>query len=91
MTAEQRIVRFRGDVQGVGFRYTTVRTAERYDVTGYVRNLPGGQVECVAEGSPAEIDAFLDDLAERMARHIRDRTEQTAPAGGSFHGFDVRY
>ena len=37
-TAKQVI--FRGRVQGVGFRYTARRIAARYDVTGFVRNLP---------------------------------------------------
>ncbi|MHC4288506.1 MAG: acylphosphatase, partial [Planctomycetota bacterium] len=36
---------FKGRVQGVGFRYTTQRAASRYELTGYVRNLPDGTVE----------------------------------------------
>jgi acylphosphatase len=30
---------FKGRVQGVGFRYTTHRAANRYDLTGYVRDI----------------------------------------------------
>ena len=41
---------FSGHVQGVGFRYTTRSVASRFAVTGYVRNLPDGRVELVAEG-----------------------------------------
>jgi len=91
MANEQRTVRFSGNVQGVGFRYTTVRTAGGYDITGYVRNLPDGSVEVVAEGEGKEIDAFLADLAGKMGGYIRDKSEQTAEAGGSFKSFDVRY
>ena len=39
-----------GRVQGVSFRYYTALTARRYNLTGWVRNLPDGTVETVAEG-----------------------------------------
>jgi acylphosphatase len=89
--AEQRIVHFRGNVQGVGFRYTTTRTANDYDVTGYVKNLPDGRVELVAEGEKKEIDAFVSDVRGRMGGHIRDVTQQTAPASGNYSGFGVKH
>jgi len=91
MDRQQRKVIFSGRVQGVGFRYTAVRTAERYDVTGHVRNCPDGTVEVIVEGEPKEIDAFLDDLAGRMRGYIRDRRQETAPASGRFASFDVRF
>ena len=55
-------VRYSGQVQGVGFRYTAQRLAEGYAVSGYVRNLPEGDVELVAEyrgptGGAGELDA----------------------------------
>ena len=41
-----------GRVQGVFFRVYTRKFAQSLsDVTGYVRNLPNGQVEIFAEGS----------------------------------------
>lgn len=40
-----------GFVQGVFFRATTVETAKQIgDITGWVRNMPDGRVEVVAEG-----------------------------------------
>lgn len=91
MGQEQRIVHFRGTVQGVGFRFTTVRTAERYDVSGYVRNLPDGRVEVVAEGDGSAIDSFLSDLSNRMGQYIRDRDEQKAEPTGRYNGFRVAF
>lgn len=91
MADEQRIVRFYGIVQGVGFRYTTCRVALGHDVTGYVRNVADGSVECVVEGKSEEIDAFLGALGERMRAYIRRQTAQTAPATGAFSAFDVRF
>ena len=42
---------FSGRVQGVGFRFVTHRIAQRYDITGQVKNLPDGSVEVVCTGS----------------------------------------
>ena len=91
MTGEQRIVLFSGTVQGVGFRYTACRVAGGFDVTGTVRNLPDGGVECVVEGDPAEIDAFLQSLAQQMGRYIRKQTQQMAPYTGKYASFAVVY
>ena len=91
MAAEQRILRFVGDVQGVGFRYTACRVAAGHAVAGYVRNCPDGSVECVVEGETDEVEAFTAELSRRMSRYIRKTTCQKAPANGQFDGFDVRY
>ncbi len=52
-----------GEVQGVGFRFFAQRVAARHQVTGYVRNLPDGRVEAVAEGQPDNVEGFKHDLA----------------------------
>ena len=91
MAGQQRTVRFTGRVQGVGFRFTAIRVAGGYDVTGYVRNCGDGSVECVVEGEAEQIDAFLAELSKHMGGYIRDITQQTAPAAGRFSSFTVRY
>ena len=90
-SSEQRTIRFFGRVQGVGFRYTACREARGFAVFGYVRNLPDGSVECVAEGDKAEIDAFVAALHSRMEDYIRRMTQQSAPCSGRFDAFDIRY
>jgi acylphosphatase len=47
---ERRTVFYSGLVQGVGFRYTTQRIAQQHAFAGFVRNLPDGRVQLVAEG-----------------------------------------
>jgi len=91
MAEEQRIIRFVGSVQGVGFRFTTCRLAGSFDVTGSVRNCSDGSVECIVEGAPDEIAAFLQALEDRMGHFIRGRTEVSAPYTGRFHAFGVAY
>jgi acylphosphatase len=51
-------------VQGVGFRYFVQASAAREGVHGWVRNLPDGRVEALAEGEAEAIDRF-----ERDVRH----------------------
>ncbi|HEX2778726.1 MAG TPA: acylphosphatase [Gemmatimonadaceae bacterium] len=65
MTAEERLhVRVAGRVQGVGFRWFIREEARRLGLAGWVRNLPSGDVELMAEG---ERDA-LDSLARAVAK-----------------------
>jgi acylphosphatase len=82
---------YSGHVQGVGFRYTTSHIAARFEVTGFVRNLPDGRVELVAEGSPEELTAFLDEMAERMGNYIRSTAVDRRAATGEFHDFSIRH
>ena len=91
MSQEQRIIKFVGQVQGVGFRFTTCRVAGAFDVTGSVRNCADGSVECIVEGSIDEIEPFLLALDDQMGRFIRSRTEVTAPYSGRYHAFGVAY
>jgi acylphosphatase len=53
-------VRIKGVVQGVNFRYFTQRTAIEHSLTGYVRNLPNGDVEAIFEGRESEVRKVLE-------------------------------
>jgi acylphosphatase len=87
----RRHIFFKGHVQGVGFRFTTRQTASRYDVTGFVRNLPDGRVEVVVEGADDEVEAFYQDLAGRMKQYIHDTDIASETVTGEFEGFRVVY
>jgi acylphosphatase len=88
---QRRTVYYSGHVQGVGFRYTTHSIARGHHVTGYVRNLPDGRVELVAEGAPREIDTFLEEVRERFGSFIRYERLDSGPATGEFSGFEIRH
>lgn len=88
---ERRSVVYSGRVQGVGFRYTTRSIARRHAVAGYVRNLPDGTVELVAEGEPRELDAFLREVRDHFDGQIRDEKCDVQAASGEFTGFEIRH
>jgi acylphosphatase len=83
-------VRYSGKVQGVGFRYTAQQLAAGYPVSGYVRNLPDGDVELVAEGTAEGVEAFLAALAQRMAGYVEHADVRDGPPAGH-HGFRIRH
>jgi len=60
MSEVRATVRIRGLVQGVSFRYFTSRTARVHGLTGWVRNLPNGDVEAVFEGPRGEVQRLID-------------------------------
>ena len=90
VAVERRIVFYSGRVQGVGFRFTAHRIARGYCVSGFVRNLPDGRVELVAEGATAELDAFLRQIQTEMDGKIEHADTQNGDADGRFHSFEIR-
>lgn len=92
MSIERRRVLYGGRVQGVGFRFTAQRLAERFAVAGYVRNLPDGRVELVVEGEPSQLAALLDAVAREFQGYIRQaETTVLTPAQPPLDGFTIRY
>jgi acylphosphatase len=88
---EQREVFYSGRVQGVGFRYTVRSLAVGFEVTGFVRNLPNGQVHLVIEGAESETKKFLDAIKKEMAYYIGGVQEVVRPATGRFQSFEIRH
>jgi acylphosphatase len=88
---QRRQIFYSGHVQGVGFRYTTRQIAGDYAVTGFVRNLPDGRVELVAEGTEAELTAFLAAIDERLGSYIRSTAVDRRGATGEFSSFQITH
>jgi acylphosphatase len=86
-----RHITFQGRVQGVGFRYTSLRIAAGYELTGFVRNLPGGAVEMVAQGTQKDIDKCLREIQEYFGGHIRDCATKEIPYDPRRADFRISY
>jgi acylphosphatase len=80
----------RGDVQGVGYRYTMRMIARAAGVSGWVRNRRDGSVEAEVEGTESAVDEVLAWMAEGPPGSRVDHAETTdaSPTGGT--GFEVR-
>ncbi len=77
-----------GRVQGVGFRFTVREIANRFTVTGYVKNLPDGRVELVAEGEEDEVKEFLRTIGQsELSPMIQNETIDWSEATGKFDRF----
>lgn len=79
-----------GRVQNVGFRYHTVKQAEKHNIKGYVKNEPDGSVFIEAEGAEEDIDHFILWCNEgpRWARVDRVQVQDSQPLG--YEDFKVR-
>ncbi|NOY37120.1 MAG: acylphosphatase [Chlorobi bacterium] len=85
------ILRVYGRVQGVGFRYFAVREASKYDIKGFVRNDPDGSVYIEAEGTPGNLDLFVQRMQSGPAwGRVEKVTVANQPVAG-YSDFSVRY
>ena len=92
MAAISRIrVLYSGNVQGVGFRATARSVAKRIPVQGFVKNLPDGSVEMVAEGDAGSLDRLLEGIRKEMTGFIQDETIERGEATKEFRDFTVRF
>ena len=80
-----------GRVQGVGFRFSAYDEAEELALAGWVRNLPGGEVEIVAEGSRENLQmlAAWAHLGPPSA-HVTEVREDWLDFTGEFTEFRIR-
>lgn len=86
------IVTIKGLVQGVAFRHHTVQQAQRLGVSGWVKNLAGGDVQGCFEGEEEAVDALVTWCHHGPSRARVDRVIlEREHYRGEFDGFDVRY
>ena len=79
-----------GHVQGVFFRDSTRRCAERHEVAGWVRNRADGTVEAWLEGPPEAVEA-VETFCRRGPEggHVERVDGEAVPAEG-LTSFQVR-
>lgn len=80
-----------GRVQGVGFRFSAYDEARELALAGWVRNLPNGDVEIVAEGSRKNLQ-MLAAWAHQgpPSAHVTEVREEWSDYIGEFTEFRIR-
>jgi acylphosphatase len=81
-----------GRVQGVGFRYSTIRQARALGLAGTVSNRYDGSVEVDAEGPRPSLERLLAWLSKGPpGAHVRDVQVDWLAWSGRFRDFDVEF
>lgn len=74
---------FKGQVQGVGFRWTARKVAQSLDLTGWVRNEPDGSVTMELQGTSSHLaqwfTLFDREYANYPIRYIIDEKDDVKP------------
>ena len=84
-----RTVHVHGRVQGVLFRDSCRREAERHGLAGWVRNEPDGSVRACFEGDPDAVQALVSWCRTGPSRAHVERVDLDEEAPIGRHGFDV--
>lgn len=81
-----------GIVQGVFFRMETQRAAEKYGVSGWVRNKRDGSVEAVVEGEKNPVESLIEWCRQGPPRAtVNDVNIRWEEFQGEFSDFRVRH
>ncbi len=80
---------YSGQVQGVGFRLASERTALSLGLKGRVENLNDGRVEVVCEGEERLLKEFIGKIGMIFGMYIRNADMEWSEATGEFDGFDI--
>ena len=87
-------LRFVGQVQSVGFRWTSQMVARELGLTGWVRNELDGSVTAEIQGEPSHVGAFFPQMLEAYRHHpisyVVDQRDEIEPIAGESR-FEVRY
>jgi len=75
----------------VGFRATAQRYAQDLDLRGWVKNLPDGRVEILAEGDREKITQLCQSLEKYFQGYIKDENIDFVPPQGNYSDFDIAF
>jgi len=71
-------IHIKGYVQGVGFRWRTLREAVSRDINGLVKNMPDGSVYIEAEGTRKQLKDFVE-WCKKGPGHVESVTADLYP------------
>lgn len=83
-------IRFYGNVQGVGFRYTAKYAARSLGLTGWVYNDYDGSVLMEVQGNPETIEKLISKIEERPFIIIDNMDVKNIPVIDGEWEFDIK-
>jgi acylphosphatase len=85
-------IKITGRVQGVGFRYFTMKQANLFGLNGYVKNRSDGSVEVEVEGEKEIIDKFKSVLEQGPGFSSVEKVDMSQhPYTAKYNKFTVEY
>jgi len=82
----------KGRVQGVFFRSHTSDKARELNLTGWVKNLPSGEVEAVFEGERENVEKMIKWCHSGPPQaYVTEVKVERQDYTGKFSGFEIRY
>lgn len=91
MSVIRREYRFKGRVQGVGFRYRCMTIAGRLHLTGFVKNEYDYSVTAQIQGEQNVIEQMIDQLFKEPFIQIDNITCHELPIIKNESSFEVKY
>ncbi|MEO5648646.1 MAG: acylphosphatase [Ginsengibacter sp.] len=78
-----------GKVQGVFFRAKAKVEAEKYGITGWIKNTQDKKVEALITGEPAMLDIFVSWCRRGPEKAKVDEVIVSEHAANSFNAFEI--
>ena len=79
----------KGKVQGVFFRATASRIAEKNNLKGWIKNKSNGEVEAVVTGKKEAVEIFIEWCREGPEKAVIDKVDITPLDETTFKEFSV--
>ena len=81
-----------GQVQGIGFRYWAQQQAQKFGLTGWVKNEDDGSVSLVVEGDEEDLKKFLDICKKGSSfSSVEEIQEAWGKSTGEFQNFEIKF
>ena len=80
----------KGNVQGVFYRATAKKIAEKNNLTGWVKNKSDGDVEAIVSGTDEDVRTFIDWCRKGPDKAQVEDVVINEKRGVSFKSFEVK-
>jgi acylphosphatase len=86
---ETRHLLISGKVQGVFFRETSRRLAEKLHISGWIKNCPDGKVEAMITGEKSDVEQFIEFCKAGPERAFVENVEVSKRETTGFQKFEI--